>query len=300
MIELKNISKSYDSIDAVKGVSFSTEKGQIFGLLGPNGAGKSTTIKMIMGILNPDSGEILFDGRPLKKVDKDKIGYLPEERGIYKKLTVREFILYFGMLKGKSRDQLDVELERWLTFFGLHEWSLKKTEELSKGMSQKVQFITSIIHDPDIVILDEPFSGLDPLSMDKLREAILILKDKGKTIIFSTHVMDQAEKICSDIVIINKGSAIVSGSLSKIKSSYGSNSVVVEYDGDGSFIKNINGVKSVINYPRYVEVELEDDSFCNSFLQEVVGKLTIRKFEKVVPSLHKIFINSVEGVGIDE
>ncbi|MGL1890784.1 MAG: ATP-binding cassette domain-containing protein [Spirochaetaceae bacterium] len=295
MIKLQNVNKSYDSINAVKNVSFSTEKGQIFGLLGPNGAGKSTTIKMIMNILDPDSGTILFDGKQLKSSDKDKIGYLPEERGIYKKQNVTEFITYFGMLKGKTPAQLNLQIQKWLTFFDLNDWKYKKTEELSKGMSQKVQFITAIVHDPDFIILDEPFSGLDPLSMDKLREAILLLKDEGKTILFSTHVMEQAEKLCSHIMIINKGEAVINGEISDIKKSFGNRSVALEFDGNGGFISDLEEVESIIEYPRYVEVELKDESLSDSFLKNIVGKISIKRFEKIVPSLHKIFIKTVGG-----
>lgn len=293
MIELRNITKNYDSVKAVDNISFSTEKGQIFGLLGPNGAGKSTTIKIIMGILKSDSGEILFDGKKLKSSDKDRIGYLPEERGMYKNLTVIEFITYFGTLKGKTVSDLELNIVKWLTYFDLNDWKYKKTEELSKGMSQKVQFITSIIHDPDIVILDEPFSGLDPLSMDQLRGAILLLKKHGKTIIFSTHIMEQAEKICSSIMIIKKGLSVLTGSISDIKNSFGNRSIAMEFDGDGSFIEDMNEVESVIKYPRYVEIELVDSNMSDEFLRKIVTRISIKRFEKIVPSLHKIFIKTV-------
>ncbi len=293
MITLQNVTKTYDNITAVKELSFKTEKGQIFGLLGPNGAGKSTTIKMIMNIHNPDEGSILFNGKPLKKSDGDKIGYLPEERGMYKKTTVKEFITYFGQLKGKSIKELDIQIDYWLEYFNLTEWKERKTEELSKGMRQKIQFVTSIIHDPDIIILDEPFSGLDPVSMDKLREAILVLKERGKTILFSTHVMDQAEKICSHIIILNRGKSIIQGSVSDIKESYGNRSVALEFDGDGSFIESMDEVESIIKYPRFVEVELKEESQGNDFLTKSAAKLSIKRFEKLVPSLHKIFVTAV-------
>ncbi|QEN05133.1 ATP-binding cassette domain-containing protein [Thiospirochaeta perfilievii] len=293
LIELKKLNKKYDSVQAVKDISFSIKPGEIFGLLGPNGAGKSTTIKMIMNILDPDSGQILFDGKKLKASDNEKIGYLPEERGMYKKSTVTEFITYFGMLKGRSIEQLEMEIEKWLTYFDLHDWRYKKTEELSKGMSQKVQFITSIIHDPEIIILDEPFSGLDPLSMDKLRGAILLLKDAGKTIIFSTHVMEQAEKICSHIMILNRGEAAITGSVSEIKSSFGNKMIALEFDGDGSFIEALEEVESIIKYPRYVEVELKDEELADSFLRNIIDKISIKRYERIVPSLHKVFISSI-------
>lgn len=295
MIELKKLNKSYDTVTAVDSISFSIKNGEIFGLLGPNGAGKSTTIKMIMNILEPDSGEILFDGKKLQESDNERIGYLPEERGMYKKSTVTEFITYFGRLKGRTMKQLEMQTQKWLTYFDLSDWRYKKTEELSKGMSQKVQFITAIIHDPDIIILDEPFSGLDPISMDKLREAILLLKDAGKTIIFSTHVMEQAEKICSHIMILNKGKTVINGTVSDIKGSFGNKMIALEFDGDGNFIEEMDEVESLIKYPRYVEVELKDEDLADLFLKKIVNKLSIKRYERIVPSLHKVFISSIEN-----
>lgn len=298
MITLSNVNKKYESVQAVRNISFSAENGKIFGLLGPNGAGKSTTIKMIMNILQPDSGSIMFNNAPLKKSDRDKIGYLPEERGMYKKVTVKNFITYLGSLKGKTKTELQPQIDKWLKFFNLEEWGDKKTESLSKGMSQKIQFIGSIIHDPDIVILDEPFSGLDPVSTEKLREAILLLKDKGKTIIFSTHIMEQAEKICSKILILNKGETVVHGKVSDIKESKGNRSIALEFEGDGTFIEDLDEVANVIKYPRFVEVELKDESHSDSFLKNVIDKVSVKRFEKLVPSLHKIFIDTVGGENV--
>lgn len=295
MISLTEISKSYGKHLAVDNLSFQAEKGRIFGLLGPNGAGKSTTIKMIMNILCPDVGSISFNGKKLRQKDTDRIGYLPEERGIYKKVTVREFITYFGMLKGKSRQELSPQIDKWLNWFNLKEWENKKTEELSKGMSQKIQFITSIIHDPDILILDEPFSGLDPVSMESLKEAVLELRDEGKTILFSTHVMDQAEKICSDIIILNKGKAVIQGSVTDVKRSFGNCSVHLEFEGDGSFIESAEEVKSVMLYPRFAEVELCSEEMADSFLKKAAERVSVKRYERVEPSLHKIFVKTVGG-----
>jgi len=293
LIELKRVNKSYENVEAVQNISFKVQSGEIFGILGPNGAGKSTTIKMIMDIIKPDNGEIFFNGAKLKESDNEHIGYLPEERGIYKKSTVTDFISYFGMLKGKTMHQIELEIEKWLAYFDIQEWRYRKTEELSKGMSQKIQFITAIIHDPDIIILDEPFSGLDPISADKLRDAIVLLKSKGKTIIFSTHVMEQAEKICSHIMIINKGKSIISGSVADIKNSFGDRMISLEFDGDGSFIESLDMVDSVIKYPRYLEVELKDGDRADEFLKEIVNRISIKKYERIVPSLHKIFVSSI-------
>ncbi len=296
MITLENVNKRYESTVAVKNLNLTTASGEIFGILGPNGAGKSTTIKMIMNILAPDTGSILFDGKPITPKDRDLIGYLPEERGIYKKVTVREFITYLGVLKGKTPGELNPEIDRWLKYFGLFEWAEKKTQDLSKGMSQKVQFIASIIHNPSFIILDEPFSGLDPVSTDKLREAILELKNMGKTILFSTHIMEQAEKICSNILLMNKGDTIVQGNVSDIKQSMGHKSISIEFEGDGSFIKTMDEVEKVIEYPRFVEVELKDEKLSDEFLKKVINKVSVKRFEKLIPSLHKIFVDKVGGI----
>ncbi|MGM0431188.1 MAG: ABC transporter ATP-binding protein [Spirochaetota bacterium] len=294
MVELQNIVKHYGKIPAVDGISFTAEKGKIFGLLGPNGAGKTTTIRMIMNIIAPDEGTILFDGRPMREQDKDRIGYLPEERGLYKKMKVGELLLYLGRLKGKEDSELLENIDRWLDYFELSKWKFNKVEELSKGMSQKIQFIASVAHDPQIVFFDEPFSGLDPVSTDMLRETISDLARQEKTVLFSTHIMEQAEKICDTIFLINAGKKVVAGPLDEVKDQFGRRSVIVEFSGDGSFIHTLPQVEKVITYPRYIEIALVDGADPDALLTQLAGNISIRKFEIVAPSLHNIFISLVK------
>jgi len=294
MIELKNVSKSFTGLQAVDGVSFRTRPGEIFGLIGPNGAGKSTTIRMIMNILAPDSGEILFDGRPIGEKDKERIGYLPEERGLYKKVKVNEVLRYLGSLKTDDRAALQKNIDSWLEKFSLVEWKDKPVEALSKGMSQKVQFIAAVAHDPEIIFFDEPFSGLDPVSSDLLKDSILDLGRQGKTILFSTHIMDHAEKICDQIFLINRGKELLSGSLEEIKARHGRNVVTLEFSGDGRFIRDLPGVEQTMDYPRYCEVQLVEGYSPDLLLKDICGRLSLRKFEVEAPSLHKIFIGMVK------
>ena len=299
-VEVVDLQKRYDAVQAVDGVSFQTDEGSIFGLLGPNGAGKTTIIRMIMNIIAPDSGRILFDGRPIAEEDKDRIGYLPEERGLYKKMLVGDLLLYFASLKNRTAGEVENSIDRWLERFDLSDWKKRKVEKLSKGMSQKVQFIAAIAHDPEIVFLDEPFAGLDPISSDTIREAIVDLKAKGKTILFSTHIMDQAERLCNQIFLINRGQEILSGSLDQVKSRFGDNRVIIEFDGDMSFLKQTHTVSSMIEYPRYIEAKLSEGKSPDDLLQAVVGRVSIRRFEVVSPSLHKIFVEQVGGNGEDD
>ena len=300
MIDVENVSKSFDSVEAVKNVSFTAKAGEIFGLIGPNGAGKSTTIRMIMNIIAPDTGSISFDGKRMSAKDKERIGYLPEERGLYKKVKVNDMLLYLGELKGMERPALQKNIDDWLNRFALLEWQYKPVSELSKGMSQKVQFIASVAHEPDILFFDEPFAGLDPVSSDLLRESIIDLSNQGRTVLFSTHIMEQAEKLCNKIFLINRGEQVVYGSLADIKTAHGSKTVTVEYDGDGSFIKELPFVANVVSYQRYVELELADEADPDKLLQALIGRLSIRRFEVKAPSLHSIFISLVGGNGIKE
>ena len=293
MISLNEVKKSFEEVKAVDGITFSAVEGEVFGLLGPNGAGKSTTIKMIMNILAPDSGEILFDGKKLSEKYKNNIGYLPEERGLYKKVKVNDILLYFSSLKDYPKQKAQKNIDYWLERFDLMEWKHAKVSELSKGMSQKIQFITAVAHDPRIMFFDEPFSGLDPVSADALKESILDLGKLGKTILFSTHIMDHAEKLCTKIMIINKGKEVVSGSMEKIKNDHGKQSITLEFDGDGTFIKDLDYVNNVISYPRYVELELKSMDMAGKFLADSANRINIRRYETQTPSLHKIFINLV-------
>jgi ABC-2 type transport system ATP-binding protein len=295
MIELQSVSKSFGPVSAVDRVSLATREGEIFGLLGPNGAGKSTTIKMIMNILAPDSGSILFDGSPMRESDKDRIGYLPEERGLYRKVRINEMLLYLASLKNADRSAAEKRLDEWLARFDLAEWKTRTPEALSKGMAQKVQFIASVLHDPQFLFLDEPFSGLDPVSTDVLREAVLDLASRGTTILLSTHNMEVAEKICSRILVIDHGREVISGSLADIKSRYGHNSVAVEFDGVIDFGSLAGMVRNVSRFPRWMEVELFEGASPQALLKSLVGQVSVRKFEVVSPSLHKIFVELVGG-----
>lgn len=294
MIKIENIFKHFEDVKAVDGLSFTTSKDKgIFGLLGPNGAGKSTTIRMLMNIIAPDKGLILFDGKPISEEDKNRIGYLPEERGLYPKYKVAEILRYFGSLKGADKTLIEKQIDYWLDRFDLMEWKEQEISKLSKGMAQKIQFIASIVHNPELVFLDEPFSGFDPVSADLLRESIIDLGKQGKNILFSTHIMEQAEKICSEIFIINKGKEVISGNLSEIKKKHSSNSVVIEFDGDGSFIEKLPMVEKVLKFPRYYEVSLNKNSSTDELLQAVVGKIKITKFEVQTVSLHNVFVTLV-------
>ncbi|MGA2378533.1 MAG: ATP-binding cassette domain-containing protein [Spirochaetia bacterium] len=297
MIELQSVCKSFGQVRAVDDISFATREGEIFGLLGPNGAGKSTTIKMIMNILDPDSGSILFNGSPIREADKDRIGYLPEERGLYRKVKINEMLHYLASLKNADRSGVEKRLDEWLARFNLAEWKTRTPETLSKGMAQKVQFIASILHDPEFLFLDEPFSGLDPVSTDVLREAVLELGSRGTTILFSTHNMEVAEKICSRLLVIDHGREVISGSLADIKSRYGHNIVAVEFDGTIDFGSLSGMVRNVSRFPRWVEMELVEGANPQTLLRVLLGQVSIRRFEVVSPSLHRIFVELVGDGG---
>jgi ABC-2 type transport system ATP-binding protein len=295
MIELRGVQKSFGSLRAVDGISFRSEPGEIFGLLGPNGAGKSTTIKMIMNILAPDGGEILFQGRRMQEGDKDAIGYLPEERGLYRKLPVQDTLLYFASLKNADPAAARRSVDGWLERFELSDWKKRKCEELSKGMAQKVQFIAAVAHDPSFIFLDEPFAGLDPISMDVMRDAVLDLGTRGKTILFSTHNMEVAERLCSRILIMDHGREVVSGSLAEIKGCYGTNTAVVEFDGELDAARLAPLTAAVSRYPRWVEIQLAPGASPRQLLSAVLEQVSVRRFEMVSPSLHRIFVEKLGG-----
>jgi ABC-2 type transport system ATP-binding protein len=292
-LEVLEVKKRYGAVQAVDGVSLSVSPGRIYGLLGPNGAGKTTTIRMIMNIIAPDQGQILFDGKPIRPVDKNRIGYLPEERGLYRKMVLNELLHYFASLKARRRGEVQERIDGWLERFDLSDWQLRKVEHLSKGMRQKVQFIVSVLHDPDILVLDEPFAGLDPLSTEQLRMAVLDLGRQGKTIVLSTHIMEQAERMCSSILIIDHGREVLSGSVDGIKRRFGSNSVIVEFEGDAAVLQHCKLTGDVISYPRWVEAELAPGVTADELLAYLVGKVSIKRFEVLAPSLNKIFIDQL-------
>jgi ABC-2 type transport system ATP-binding protein len=295
MLKIKNLRKEYDNVIAVDGVSMEVKRGELFGLLGPNGAGKTTTIRTVLNIIEPDSGEITFDGKPFTQEMWNRIGYLPEERGLYRKSKIINTILYFASLKGVPAPQARPLAFYWLERFGLKNEGYRKIEELSKGNQQKVQLILSIIHHPELLILDEPFTGLDPVNQVLLKDILLEVRQKNTAIVFSTHQMEQVEKMCDNICLINKGKQVLSGELYDIKKQYGTNSIHLEYEGDGEFLKDYGFIRRADVYQNYAELELTDISRASELLASLNGKLSLRKFEIVEPSLNSIFINVVGG-----
>jgi ABC-2 type transport system ATP-binding protein len=295
MLKVSNLRKEYDTVVAVDGISLEVRRGELFGLLGPNGAGKTTTIRTVLNIIQPDSGDITFNGKQFTNEMWNIIGYLPEERGLYRKSKIINAILYFASLKGMSAKQAKPLAYYWLERFGLkNEWH-RKIEELSKGNQQKIQLIISVLHNPELLILDEPFAGLDPVNQVLLKDILLELRQKNIAIVFSTHQMEQVEKMCDNICLINKGKQVLSGELREIKKQYGTNSVHLEFDGDGNFLKDYGFVRLANIYQNYAELELTDISKSAELLASINGKLALRKFEIVEPSLNSIFINVVGG-----
>ena len=293
-ITVSNICKTFDGHAAVQAVSFEVPTGQIFGLLGPNGAGKTTTIRMIMDIIIPDSGDIRFDNQNRSDAVHNRIGYLPEERGLYRKMKINDLLLFLAQLKSMTRKTAQPKINAWLERFDLMAWKNKKVEELSKGMQQKLQFIGTILHDPKLIILDEPFIGLDPINAQLLKDIILELKAKGMTIIFSTHQMESAEKLCENIFLINHGKQVLNGSLDDIKKQYGHQNILLDYNGNGDFLKKLDGVKQLNAYGNSVEIQIMSNTDPQAILQTAMKHVEIRKFEIKAPSLHEIFIETIQ------
>ena len=292
-IKVKNVSKSFGETKAVTDVSFNIEKGKIFGLLGPNGAGKTTTIRMINYIILPDEGEVLINGLKAGAQTQKMIGYMPEERGLYKKMKVGEQLLYLAQLKGLSASDAREKIRYWLKRFSAYDWHSKVVGELSKGMSQKIQFISTIVHDPEIYIFDEPFSGLDPINSELLKEIIIELKEKGKTILFSTHRMEQVEQMCDDICLFNNGKVVLTGNLRDIKKDFGKNTVLIEFQGDGSFLDRLDNVRINNRSTNFAEVRILDGLHSQTILKKAMEFAEIHKFQLVEPSLNEIFISVV-------
>ncbi|HCD50908.1 MAG TPA: ABC transporter [Balneolaceae bacterium] len=293
IIQVDAISKSFGKTKAVNQVSFTVEKGRIFGLLGPNGAGKTTTIRMINNILAPDEGSITINGVTASPETQKMIGYMPEERGLYKKMKVGEQLLYLTKLKGMNTKDANKAIDFWLDRFGASDWKKKEVGELSKGMSQKIQFIATIAHDPDIYIFDEPFSGLDPINSETLKEVIIDLKQQGKTILFSTHRMEQVEQMCDDICLFNNGKAVLQGNLRQVKRSFGKNTINLEFEGDGSFLDDLEQVRINNRSTNFAEIRILDDQNMQDILRTAMEHAEIHKFERVEPSLNEIFISTV-------
>ncbi len=300
ILKVVNVSKKFDKLKAVDDISFSIEKGKVYGILGPNGAGKTTTIRMIMSIIIPDSGVIEILGeKDLKKVNH-KIGYLPEERGIYRKMKVNDVLRFLGELKEMKGKKAQTEIDYWLEKLELIKWKKSKVEELSKGMQQKLQFIATVMPKPDILILDEPFLGLDPINTQLIKDVIMEEKQRGTTIIFSTHQMESAEKLCDEIMLINKGKKILDGTVQAVKRQFGNKSVQIAYTGDNSFLNTFEGIRSYNDFGNYVEINLEPEIEPHSLLKAIVDKVNISRFEVMEPSLHDIFIKSVKGEDTEE
>ena len=293
MLSVVNLRKAFATVVAVDGVSLEVQRGEIFGLLGPNGAGKTTAIRTILNIIVPDSGTIAFDGNPFTPAMWNIIGYLPEERGLYRKSKIINTILYFAALKGLAERDAKPIAFKWLDRFGLKDSAYRKVEELSKGNQQKVQLIISLLHKPQLLILDEPFSGLDPVNQILLKDILMELRQQNVAIVFSTHQMEQVEKMCDNICLINKGKPVLGGSLREVKKKYGTNSLRIEFEGNGEFLKNSALVKRADVYQNYAELELVDIHKSRELLSSIDERLNIRKFEIVEPSLNSIFINVV-------
>jgi len=296
IIEVNQVSKSFGDLRAVDDISFKIDEGTVFGFLGPNGAGKTTTIRMIMNIIIPDSGDISVMGEnDLRKIN-NQIGYLPEERGIYRKMIVNEVLLFLAELKLMRIKDAQRAIDIWLKKFDLMDWKKKKVEELSKGMQQKLQFIATIMFEPSLIILDEPFLGLDPINVNLIKNTIMDLKKQGKTIIFSTHSMESAEKLCDEIFLINKGKKVLSGKLTAIKESYGKRNIQLQYDGSHHFLDESRLIEKFDDFGKYTEVQLKPDSDPQEFLKESLAKVKIKRFEIMEPSLNDIFIESVTDI----
>ena len=293
-VRLDQVRKSFGEFTAVKDLSLAVRAGRIFGLLGPNGAGKTTTIRMIVNITAPDSGTIELFGQRITPTLQDRIGYLPEERGLYKKMKIGDQLRFFAELKNISGKEVDRRIDSWLARVKLSEWKNKRAMELSKGMQQKIQFIMAVLHEPDLVILDEPFSGLDPVNVELLKDVVLELKRTGKTVIFSTHQMELAEKICDDICLINRSQKILDGSLRQIKKSFGRNAVALRMEGSNGILNDASLVSSVQTHSDEVEVLLAPGATAQQFLRKLVDSVAnVSKFEMIEPSLHDIFIEKV-------
>lgn len=295
-LEVEKVVKSFGDVNAVNNVSLSIKEGTVFGLLGPNGAGKTTLIRMIMNIIIPDSGKISIFGNSNSKLVNNNIGYLPEERGLYRKMKVGELLLFLSKLKSMDRKDAKSQINFWLEKMEISDWKKKKVEDLSKGMQQKLQFIGTILHQPQLLILDEPFGGLDPINTNLIKDILLELKEKGTTIIFSTHIMESAEKICEEIFLINKGKNVLSGKLSEIKKSFGKRNILIKYEGNGDFLKKSKQIKKYDDYGNYVEVQLAQKGDSQKLLREAMESSVIHKFEIEEPSLNDIFIESVNDV----
>jgi ABC-2 type transport system ATP-binding protein len=292
IVELQHVRKVYDTKVAVADLSFKIEPGSMFGLLGPNGSGKTSTIRMMIGITVPDSGTVTLFGQPFTRTSLTRVGYLPEERGLYKKMKVMDQLIFLGQLHGLDATTASKRAHIWCEKMEITEAALKKTEELSKGMQQKIQFIAALLHEPALIIMDEPFSGLDPVNAVLLMDTLVDLRNQGRTILFSTHRMDQVEKLCDNICLIHNGHLVLSGAMREIKSRYPANRVALNFEGDASFL-NHAFIESAKNYGGRAEIKLRDGADAQELLANAVTKARITRFEVMEPTLEEIFIEKV-------
>jgi len=291
---VENVTKKFGEFTAVDDLSFEVRPGRVFGFLGPNGAGKTTTIRMIVGITEPDSGGIEFRGREISSDLQDRIGYLPEERGLYKKLKIIDQLRYFAALKNVPSREADKRIDFWMDRMNLGEWKRKKTTDLSKGMQQKIQFISAVLHDPELLILDEPFAGLDPINVEFLIDVIDEFKTQEKTIIFSTHLMETAERLCDDILLINKAKKVLAGRLRQVRAGFGKDLIALRADGAGNVLNNNSLVAEVRDHADESIIRLANGTDPQEFLKKLIENgAAISKFEQVEPSLNDIFIEEV-------
>jgi ABC-2 type transport system ATP-binding protein len=294
---LKGIRKAFAGHVAVENLSLEVPRSSIFGLLGPNGAGKTTTLRMVMDILGPDAGKIEILGKPADPAARDRIGYMPEERGLYPRMVLEEQLVFMAAIKGVPRRLALERLTPWLERLSLADWRKRKTNELSKGMQQKAQFIATVLHQPELLIVDEPMSGLDPVGLDVMREVLIAMRRAGTTIVLSSHQMETVERLCDRVALINGGELVLEGAVSEVKARHGKNTVALAFDGDGAFVAELPGVAKVTGAGQYLEVRLKEGADPQQLLQEVSKRLKLRRFEIVEPSLHDIFVETVTNHG---
>jgi ABC-2 type transport system ATP-binding protein len=294
-VELIEVRKSYGGYAAVDGISFSIPPSHIFGLLGPNGAGKTSTIRMMIGITSPDSGVVRLFGEPLRRRALRRVGYLPEERGLYRRMTVSANLVFLGQLAGLSIATAKERIDAWTLRLGIAEWVDRRVEELSKGMQQKIQFIAALLHDPDLIVMDEPFAGLDPVNTMQLKDVLVGLRAAGKSILFSTHRMDQVEKLCDSICLINRGKTVLQGSLSEVKNGNGRRFVQIDYEGDGACLSANPLIDSLNDYGNHAELRLKPGADSQELLHAAMRNLRVLRFQVMDPSLEQIFIERIGG-----
>lgn len=294
MLIVNNLVKKFNTTLAVNNLSFTVNPGKIFGILGPNGAGKTTTIRTILNIIKPTSGEIIFNGNSITNEYYNIIGYLPEERGLYKRSKVIDVLIYFASLKNLHKKDALERAEFWLKKLKISDSREKKIEQLSKGNQQKIQLIAAILHNPQLLILDEPFTGFDPINQQEVKELILSFLSEGKTIILSTHQMDLAEKLCEDILLINRGTTVSSGKLAEIKKNFGGNNVRIGFNGSNDSLNQFSEIIKFDYYKNFTEVQLKDDIIPSEFLKKLVEKIDVNHFSIVEPTLNKIFIDLIK------